>query len=178
MDASLRGSLVIAVAGLALVLTTVCAVNMAGAAEDKKDKKAAKPPAAAKPATATKPAAAAKPSAAARTDRSGTAHVQSTRASGAASVAKQKACFGEAPKIETVKPDEAKAGEKVTITGRSFGAQGCLSAVSFGPGHEAKSQQVNETTLTATVPDGGRKGIRLLTVTNSGGEDSKPFLVK
>ena len=30
--------------------------------------------------------------------------------------AKAKACFGEAPKIEKLSPDEGKAGQKVTIT--------------------------------------------------------------
>jgi hypothetical protein len=83
-----------------------------------------------------------------------------------------------APKIEKVKPDEGKAGDKVTIAGSSFGAKGCLTAVSFGPGNPAKFEHVNETTVTATVPAVKKKGIHLLTVTTASGEDSKAFLVK
>lgn len=113
----------------------------------------------------------------AKADRSGTAHVPSTKASGAETVAQAKACFGNTPKIETVKPDEGKAGDTVTITGESFGAVGCLTAVSFGPGGEAKFSHVNDTTVTATVPE-GHKGIRLLTVTTASGEDTKAFVVK
>ena len=90
---------------------------------------------------------------------------------------KAESCFGEAPKLDTLKPDEGKAGDKVTITGTSFGAPGCLRGVSFGPGHPAKFQQTNDS-ITTTVPSGGKKGLVLLTVTTASGENSKPFLVK
>ncbi len=96
----------------------------------------------------------------------------------AETAAKAQACFGDAPKIEKVTPDEGKAGVKVTITGKNFGTPDCLRSVSFGPGHAATFQQVNESQLTATVPTGGRKGIAILTVTTASGEDSKPFLMK
>ena len=102
---------------------------------------------------------------------------EATKASGAGIVDKATACFGDAPKIEAVKPDEGKTGDKVTITGTNFGAPGCLSSVSFGPGSPATFVHVNESTVTATVPS-GKKGIRLLTVTTASGEDSKPFFVK
>ena len=102
---------------------------------------------------------------------------EATRGSGAAIVAKAKACFGETPKIEKVQPDEGKAGAKVTITGKNFGAPGCLSIVSFGPGSPAKFVHQNESTVVATVP-AAKKGLRLLTVTTASGEDSKPFLVR
>jgi hypothetical protein len=36
----------------------------------------------------------------------------------------------------------------------------------------------DETTITATVPKGGRKGLTIVTVTTASGEDSKPFLTK
>lgn len=92
--------------------------------------------------------------------------------------AKSKACFGEAPKITKLTPDEGKAGDQVTITGTKFGAADCLRGVSFGPGHAADFKMKNETTITATVPKGGRKGLAIVTVTTASGEDSKPFLVK
>ena len=96
----------------------------------------------------------------------------------AESAGKTKACFGEAPKIEKISPDEGKAGDKVTITGTKFGSPDCLRTVSFGPGHSAAFTMQNATTITATVPAGGRKGLALLTVTTASGEDSKSFLVK
>ena len=90
---------------------------------------------------------------------------------------KSTACFGEAPKLDKVTPDEGKAGDKVTITGSSFGEAACLRGVSFGPGHPAQFQQTKDS-ITTTVPNGGQKGLVLLTVTTASGENSKAFLVK
>jgi hypothetical protein len=92
--------------------------------------------------------------------------------------AKAKACFGEAPKIGKLTPDEGKAGDKVTITGTKFGSADCLRGVSFGPGNAAVFKIKDDTTITATVPKGGRKGLAIVTVTTASGEDSKPFLIK
>ena len=47
-----------------------------------------------------------------------TAKDQAPKYTSAETAAKAQACFGEAPKIQSVTPDEAKAGEKVTISGR------------------------------------------------------------
>ena len=90
---------------------------------------------------------------------------------------KAQSCFGEAPTLNKLTPDEGKAGDKVTITGTSFGAAGCLRGVSFGPGHPAQFQQTDDS-ITTTVPSGGKKGLVLLTVTTASGENSRPFLVK
>ncbi|MDF2460333.1 MAG: uncharacterized protein K0S79_2749 [Nitrospira sp.] len=98
---------------------------------------------------------------------------QSAEKAGAA-----KACFGEAPRIVKLTPDEGKAGDKVTITGTNFGSADCLRGVSFGPGHAATYKVKDETTITATVPTAGRKGLAIVTVTTASGEDSKTFLMK
>ena len=90
---------------------------------------------------------------------------------------KSTACFGEAPNLDKVTPDEGKAGDKVTITGSSFGTAACLRGVSFGPGHPAQFHQTNDS-ITTTVPSGGKKGLVLLSVTTASGENSKPFLIK
>ena len=90
---------------------------------------------------------------------------------------KAESCFGEAPTLDWLTPDEGKAGDKVTITGTNFGEAACLRSVSFGPGHPATFQQTNDS-ITTTVPSGGKKGMVLLTVTTASGENSKPFLVK
>ena len=103
--------------------------------------------------------------------------IQSTKASGADKVAKDRVCSGVTPKIKKVSPDEGRAGDKITITGQNFGDAGCISGVSFGPGSRAKFTQVNDGTVTTVVPE-GKRGIALLSLTNSGGEDSKPFLRK
>jgi hypothetical protein len=90
---------------------------------------------------------------------------------------KAPSCFGEAPTLNNLSPDQGKAGEKVTITGANFGAAACLRGVSFGPGHPAQFRQTNDSIVT-TVPSGGKKGLVLLTVTTASGESSKSFLVK
>ena len=86
-------------------------------------------------------------------------------------------CFGEAPTLDKLTPDEGKVGDRVTITGTNFGAAACLRGVSFGPGHPAQFQQTSDS-ITTTVPSGGKKGLVLLTITTASGENSKPFLVK
>ena len=90
---------------------------------------------------------------------------------------KAPSCFGEAPSLDKLTPDEGKAGDKITITGTKFGEAACLRGVSFGPGHPAQFKQTNDS-ITAVVPQGGKKGMVLLTVTTASGENSKPFLVK
>lgn len=105
--------------------------------------------------------------------------IQSNKAQGANSprLTKGLSCSGDVPKIKKISPDEGKTGDKVTITGESFGGPGCVSMVSFGPGSPAKFTQVDDKTITATVPD-GKKGMEFLTVTGFTGEDTKPFLRK
>jgi len=90
---------------------------------------------------------------------------------------KSPSCFGEAPSLDKLTPDEGKAGDKITITGTKFGEVACLRGVSFGPGHPAQFKQTNDS-ITAVVPQGGKKGLVLLTITTASGENSKPFLVK
>ncbi len=105
--------------------------------------------------------------------------IQSTKAKAAESSGMKKGqnCATQGPKVKKVSPDEGKTGDKVTITGERFGAPGCVTMVSFGPGSPAKFTQVDDKTLTAVVPD-GKNGLELLTVTGSVGVDSKPFLRK
>ncbi len=107
----------------------------------------------------------------------GSPGILATKASGADKVAKARSCSGVTPKIRKVSPDEGATGAKITITGENFGDAGCLSGVSFGPGSPAKFSQVDDKTITVTVPD-GKRGLELLTVTGFTGEDSKPFLRK
>ncbi|MEK6764588.1 MAG: IPT/TIG domain-containing protein [Nitrospirota bacterium] len=90
---------------------------------------------------------------------------------------KAPSCFGEAPTLNKLSPDQGKAGDKVTISGTNFGAAACMRGVSFGPGHPAQFRQTNDS-ITTTVPSGGKKGLVLLTITTASGESSKPFLLK
>ena len=90
---------------------------------------------------------------------------------------KAPSCFGEAPTLDKITPDEGKAGDRVIITGTNFGEVACLLGVSFGPGYPAQFQQTDDGIAT-TVPSGGKKGLVLLTVTTASGESSRPFLVK
>jgi hypothetical protein len=90
---------------------------------------------------------------------------------------KAPSCFGEAPTLDKLTPDEGKAGDRVIITGTNFGEVACLLGVSFGPGYPVQFQQTDDS-ITTTVPSGGKKGLVLLTVTTASGENSRPFLVK
>jgi hypothetical protein len=124
-----------------------------------------KPTAKSKPSAATKPAS-----------KKSTA--TSTKYQSAETAGKATACFGMAPNIDKVSPDEGKAGDKVTITGTSLGNSDCLRSISFGPGHAATFKIESDSKISATVPSGGRKGLAMLTVTTASGEASKTFLVK
>ena len=119
----------------------------------------------------SKPSAATKP--AAKKVTATQAKYQSAETAG-----KAPACFGMAPSIDKISPDEGKAGDKVTITGTNFGNSDCLRSISFGPGHAATFKIESDTRISATVPSGGRKGLAMLTVTTASGEVSKTFLVK
>jgi len=90
---------------------------------------------------------------------------------------KAPSCFGEAPELDKLTPDEGKAGDRVIVSGTNFGEAACIRGVSFGPGHPAQFQQTNDS-ITTIVPIGGKKGLVLLTVTTASGENSRPFLVK
>ncbi|HSL05787.1 MAG TPA: hypothetical protein VK901_19900, partial [Nitrospiraceae bacterium] len=48
----------------------------------------------------------------------------------AETVGKAPSCFGEAPKLDKITPDEGKSGTKVIITGTNFGEAACLRGVS------------------------------------------------
>lgn len=158
-----RGSRVmVAIGVLALSLAVISPAVTWAAEPAKQEKKVNKPAKAGASAPATK-----------KTTQKATAQKYTT----AETAGKAPSCFGEAPKLDKLTPDEGKAGDKVTITGTSFGETACLRGVSFGPGHPAKFQQTNDR-ITTTVPSGGKKGLVLLTVTTASGENSKPFLVK
>jgi hypothetical protein len=147
----------IAIGVLALSLTAISPGVTWAADPAKQEKKAKQPAKASKKSTAP--------------------NASAPKFSTADNAGKSPSCFGEAPKLDKVTPDEGKAGTKVVITGTSFGEATCLRGVSFGPGHPAKFQQTDNK-ITTTVPAGGRKGLVLLTVTTASGENSKPFLVK
>lgn len=92
--------------------------------------------------------------------------------------AKSAACFGVAPQIDKLVPDEGQPGAQVTIKGTEFGSPECLRSVSFGPGYASVFTMKNESTIIATVPTGSRKGLVMVTVTTASGENSKVFMVK
>jgi hypothetical protein len=96
----------------------------------------------------------------------------------AETAAKTTACFGVAPQIDKLVPDEGQPGMQVTIKGSQFGSPDCLRGVSFSPGHASAFTMKNESTILTTVPTGGRKGLVIVTVTTASGEDSKAFMVK
>ncbi len=83
------------------------------------------------------------------------------------------------PKILTVDPDEAKPGQHITITGENFGTKECFHGVAFSAAGPAKIEYVfvNETTITATVPD-LKPGMSFIDIVAGGGNArSKAFLI-
>ena len=147
----------VAIGVMAICLAAISPANTWAAEPVKQEKKAKKP---------------------ARTDTGAPAtKAKAPKFASAETAGKAQSCFGEAPQLDKLTPDEGKAGDKVTITGSNFGAEACLRGVSFGPGHPAKFKQTKDS-ITTTVPSGGKKGLVLLTVTTASGENSKSFLMK
>jgi hypothetical protein len=64
---------------------------------------------------------------------------------------------------------------KTTLIRMNFGAAECVRTVSFGSGHPAAFKMKNATTMTITVPSGGRKGLAMLTVTTASAKSQKRF---
>ena len=157
MNAATGSRITLAIGALALCLAAL-SLSSAWAAEPVKEEKKAKKVSQAHTSTPTSKAT--------------TPKVASPETAGQAS-----SCFGEAPILDKLSPDEGKAGDKIIITGSKFGTPACLRGVSFGPGYPAQYQQTNDS-ITATVPAGGKKGLVLLSVTTASGENSKPFLMK
>jgi hypothetical protein len=147
----------VAIGVMAICLATISPANTLAAESGKQEKKTKKPPQTQSSTSAPKTTA--------------------KKFTSAETAGKGESCFGEAPKLDKVTPDEGKPGDKVTITGTNFGGAACLRGISFGPGHPAKFSQINDS-ITTTVPSGAKKGLVLLTVTTASGENSKPFLVK
>ena len=84
------------------------------------------------------------------------------------------------PKIIKVEPDEAKPGETITIKGEQFGTKDCFRGVAFSAAGPTTIDYtyVNDTTITATVPD-VRPGMSFIDIVASGGNArSKAFLVQ
>jgi IPT/TIG domain. len=175
-----QGVMVAAVMGF-MWLAGVSYVN--GAEQAKKPAEQAAPPAASKAPAAKKKAPENKAAAKAggqkaKPTAATTPKGPAPKYASAETADKSLACFGEAPEIGSVQPDEGKAGDKVTILGRGFGPVECLRSLSFGPGHPATFEFQSDSKITATVPNGSRKGLSMMTVTTASGEDSKVFVVK
>jgi len=167
MYTAIGSSITIAVGVLALSLAAI-SPTVTWAAEPVKQEKKVK-----KPAKARASAPAPKSSA----PKATAPNVAAPKFATAETAGNAPSCFGEAPNLDKLTPDEGEAGDKVTITGTNFGEVACLRGVSFGPGHPAQFQQTDDG-ITTTVPSGGKKGLVLLTVTTASGENSRPFLVK
>ena len=68
--------------------------------------------------------------------------------------AKAAACdYHSRPTITTVKPNRAKPGQTITISGKNFGTKECFHSVSFGAKSANEFLYVSPTTLEATVPN-------------------------
>ncbi len=57
------------------------------------------------------------------------------------------------PTITAVKPERAKPGQKITISGKNFGTKECFHTVSFGAKNAKEFAYLSPTTLQVTVPN-------------------------
>jgi hypothetical protein len=104
----------------------------------------------------------------------------STKSSSAppTTVAKAPTCdYHSHPTITTVKPNLAKPGQKITISGKNFGTKECLHSVSFGSKSAHEFTYVSPTTLEATVPN-LRPGSVPVTVSTEAGTSEFKFEVQ
>ena len=163
MDTAIGTKITVAIGVLALSLAAMSQTSTWAAEPVKQEKKAKQAKKAKQPAQTHASAPAPK--------------VTAPKFATAETAGKADSCFGEAPTLDKLTPDEGKAGDRVIVTGTNFGEAACLRGVSFGPGHPAQFQQTIDS-ITTTVPSGGKKGLVLLTVTTASGENSRPFLVK
>jgi IPT/TIG domain len=84
------------------------------------------------------------------------------------------------PRIAKVEPDEAKPGDKVVITGESFGTKECFHTVTFSaaPHIPIAFKFMSDSTIEATVPD-AKAGMSFVVIVAGGGSaQSKPVLIK
>ena len=167
MNTTTASNITIAIGILSLSLTAISPTVTLATEPVKHEKKVKKPAKAATSAPAVK----------ATVPKVTVPKVTAPKFGTAETAGKAPSCFGEAPQLDKLTPDEGKAGDRVTITGTGFGEAACLRGVSFGPGHPAQFHQTNDS-ITTTVPSGGKKGLVLLSVTTASGENSKPFLVR
>ena len=96
------------------------------------------------------------------------AEAKSSAPSGSKTV-KQACDYRAHPTITTVMPKHAKPGQKITISGKNFGARHCFHSVSFGPISTERWTYVSPTTVEVTVPN-LKSGTFPVTVSTEGGE--------
>lgn len=84
------------------------------------------------------------------------------------------------PRIAKVEPDEAKAGDKVVITGEHFGTKECFHTVTFSaaPSTPVNFTFMSDSAIEATVPDAKAGMSFVIIVTGGGSAQSKPVLIK
>ena len=85
--------------------------------------------------------------------------------------------YGAHPTITSVTPKRVKPGQKITISGKNFGAKHCFHSVSFGPTSTDAWTYVSPTTVEATVPN-LKPGTFPLTVSTEGGESQSTLEIQ
>ena len=108
MNTAAGSRIIIAIGVLAICLAAISPAGIWAAEQVKQEKKVKKPAKARTSAPAPKAAA---------------PQVALPKFATAETAGNAPSCFGEAPTLDKLTPDEGKAGDKVTITGTSFRAQ-------------------------------------------------------
>jgi len=84
------------------------------------------------------------------------------------------------PRIVKVEPDEAKAGDKVVISGENFGSKECFHTVTFSAASNkpVAFKFLSDSVIEATVPDAKTGMSFVIIVAGGGSAQSRPVLIK
>ena len=84
------------------------------------------------------------------------------------------------PRIAKVEPDEAKPGDKVIISGESFGTKECFHTVTFSAASNipVAFKFMSDSSIEAIVPDAKAGMSFVIIVTGGGSAQSKPVVIK
>ena len=106
---------------------------------------------------------------------------ESIKGSDAAKVERDPICDrSKRPRIAKIEPDEAKPGDKVIISGESFGTKECFHTVTFSAASNipVAFKFMSDSSIEAIVPDAKAGMSFVIIVTGGGSAQSKPVLIK
>lgn len=81
-------------------------------------------------------------------------------------------CGKKAPNIDSISPENAKAGETVRLTGKDFGVERGGGVVKFGTDESSEVATWSDTRITCKIPESLKPGKYDVSIKNNAGEES------